>query len=76
VIAVHVRAASGSTRLASLDCVGRTDWSGLIVRREQSTNTVQSLPPTVARAQPHPQVEQTIQHAISRYDDLLRRLAD
>ncbi len=74
-IAVHVRALSSSSSVLSLDSLGRTDWSGLLVRRETSTNNVRSssrpLHPLAPRA-----VERTIQHAVSRYDNLLRRLAD
>ncbi len=74
-IAVHVRPLVSSSSLSSLDSVGHADLSGLLLRREDSTNTVRSLATSV-RPLARPSVNRTVQYAVSRYDSLLRKLAD
>jgi hypothetical protein len=75
VIAVHVRSVSDTASVLALDSVARTDWSGLVVHREISTNTVPAFAARVRSVLPS-SVEATFHHAVGRYDDLLRRLAD
>ncbi len=74
-IAVHLRPLSSSSSVFSLDSVGQADLSGLLLRRSQSTNTVRSLT-TCMRPLVQPSVNRTMQYALSRYDNLLRKLAD
>ena len=74
-IAVHVRPLASSSSLFSLESVGQADLSGLLLRRDESTNTVQSLT-TSLRLHAQPSVKRTMQYAVSRYDNLLRKLAD
>ncbi len=73
--AVHVRPMSGAASVLCLDSVARTDWSGLVVNHECSTNNVPSFAARV-RTPFVSSAERTIQHAAARYDNLLRRLAD
>jgi len=75
VTTVHVRPMSDAATVLSLDSVARTDWSGLVVNRECSTNNV---PSTTARARTVllSSAERTIQYAAAQYGDLLRKLAD
>ena len=75
VIAVHVRSLSTSSSVFSLDSVGQADLSGLLLRREDSTNTVRSFT-TSMRPIVQPSVKRTVQYAVSRYDNLLRKLAE
>jgi hypothetical protein len=75
VIAVHVRPLSSSSSVSAIDCLGHVDSSGLLMRREESTNTVCSHTAPVRLSAQTP-VQRTIQYAVSQYDNLLRRLAD
>ena len=74
-IAVHVRSLSSSSSVFSLDAVGQADLSGLLLRRDYGTNTVQSFAAST-RPLVQPSVKRTVQYAVSRYDNLLRKLAD
>ena len=74
-IAVHVRSLSSASSVFSLDAGGQADLSGLLLRRDSGTNTVRSFA-TPVRPLVQPSVNRTVQYAVSRYDGLLRKLAD
>jgi hypothetical protein len=61
--------------VSSLEAIGRGDLSGLLLRRDETTNSVPSLT-TSLRTLSQPSVKRTIQYAVSHYDNLLRKLAD
>ena len=74
-IAVHVRPTAEFTSVMSLDAVWREDCSGLVVHRDEGTNAGDAFS-TVTRVSALEPIDRTLQHAVTRYDGLLRRLAD
>ncbi|MFQ5805675.1 MAG: hypothetical protein ACE5I3_04410 [Phycisphaerae bacterium] len=66
---------SGSSVLA-IDSLPPTDWSGLLARRSDNTNTATPTISIVASTFVRESVDETFDYALSRYENLLRRLAD
>ena len=77
-IAVHARSAADFASSLALDAVPRGDCFGLVVRGLTTTNISGVVVTPNRRPEParHSLVDLTMQHAVSRYDALLRRLAD
>ncbi len=74
--AVHVQPLSGSTPLSAADFVPAASYACVIGSRDDGTNTVTS-PLSVGRPAGTPSpIDRTIEFALTRYEDLLHRLAD
>lgn len=74
VIRIDVRTMDSTDSLLSVSAVPRTDISGMVVYRDDGTNTT-SIGLTTASS-PARRVERTIDYAVSHHENLLRRLAD
>lgn len=75
VIGVSIDPLGGSSTVLSIDSIPSADCSGLVRWQNDGTNTADpiSIAPSVSTPT---LVDQTIDYAMSHYENLLRRLAD
>lgn len=74
-IGIDIRPLASETSVLAIDSVGREHGYGVLRVPDGSTNTVAcaayALPP-----RPRTDVQRTVEFAVGRYGDLLRKLAD
>ncbi len=73
---IDVRALPSLSSLLSIDSLGHGDASGLLISRYDTTNTVSYFPVSSAAQPLRTRVTRTIEYAISKHEELLRKLAD
>ena len=74
VISVYVEPMASHSSVLSVESITPMEYAGA-VPRDEGTNTDDAAPPRASLPAPS-RVGQTINHAMARYENLLRRLAD
>lgn len=72
---LHVGPTASETSVNAIDCVRNRGIPGVLSVLNESTNTEQ-VAPVAAGLVPLSPVERTMEYAVFRYEDVLRRLAE